>query len=367
MRTNQNYDVIVVGAGPGGSLASKLCAKAGFKTLLLEKKRLPRDKVCSGMIMGSWAKNLIEENFGIIPEHILTTPKYLSGNMFHVPGMSPKSLEWHTPIAWRRDLDSWFTEKAVADGVELWDRARLRSILNADGKVRILVDRGNESIELACSHMIGADGATSRTRKFLYPKLPVKYTTPIRECYKGTLDLEKDYIHWFFPKLRLRPRFNINHKDDIFLIEGSGIKELRSDINTILAQYGFDPSSKPIWKDGCVEPVLHGDLISGSFAPAKGNVLLVGDAAGLILPISFEGIGTALRSAKFAAEAIIDVSGTKREAAGQYLEKIHPIIQAISHLVNVNKKAETEASGHKEIILDALVFAYGETLSIQNR
>ena len=89
MGSNQTYDVIVVGAGPGGSLASKLCAKAGLKTLLLEKKKLPRDKVCSGMVMGAWAKDLIEEHFGIIPEHILSTPKYLSGNMFHVPGMSP--------------------------------------------------------------------------------------------------------------------------------------------------------------------------------------------------------------------------------------------------------------------------------------
>ncbi|GAB6193037.1 NAD(P)/FAD-dependent oxidoreductase [Desulfocastanea catecholica] len=361
----QKYDIIVVGAGPGGSLASKLCAKAGFRTLLLEKKTLPRDKVCSGMVMGAWAKNLIEEHFGTIPEHILTAPKYLSGNMFHVPGLSPKTIEWHTPIAWRRDLDSWLTEKAVADGVEVWDRTRLRSIMNADGKVKVLIDRGNESIELVCRHMIGADGASSRTRKSLFPNLPVKYTTPIRECYMGALDLEKDYIHWFFPKLKLRPRFNVNHKGDMFLIEGSGIKELRTEINTILAQYGFDPGSRPIWKDGCVEPLLHEDLISGAFVPAQGNVLLVGDAAGLILPITFEGIGTALKSGMFAAEAIKETSNTEKDLAGQYIDTIQPIIQAIRHLVSVNKKAEKEASGHNEKILDALVFAYGETLRIQ--
>lgn len=361
----QKYDIIVVGAGPGGSLASKLCAKAGFRTLLLEKKKLPRDKVCSGMVMGAWAKNLIQEHFGTIPEQILTTPKNLSGNMFHIPGIPPKSLEWHTPIAWRRDLDSWLTEKAVAEGVEVWDRTRLRSILNADGKVKILIERGNESIELVCSHMIGADGASSRTRKSLFPNLSVKYTTPIRECYMGALDLEKDYIHWFFPKLKPRPRFNVNHKGDMFLIEGSGIKELRSDIDTILAQYGFDPDSKPIWKDGCVEPILHEDLISGAFVPAQGNVLLVGDAAGLILPITFEGIGTALKSGKLAAEAIKEMSNTERGPAGQYVDKIQPIIQAIRHLVAVNKDVAKTASGLKEKILDALVFAYGETLRIQ--
>jgi choline dehydrogenase-like flavoprotein len=50
---NERYpDVLVVGAGPGGSAAAKYCAEAGLKTILIEKKKIPRDKVCTGMIMG---------------------------------------------------------------------------------------------------------------------------------------------------------------------------------------------------------------------------------------------------------------------------------------------------------------------------
>lgn len=48
-------DVIVVGAGPGGCAAAKNCAELGLKTMLLEKKKLPREKLCTGMVMTSAA------------------------------------------------------------------------------------------------------------------------------------------------------------------------------------------------------------------------------------------------------------------------------------------------------------------------
>jgi len=62
------------------------------------------------------------------------------------------------------------------------------------------------------------------------------------------------------------------------LIEGSGIKELRNEINQILVKYGFKTKSKAIWKDGCLIPRRREALITGSFSPAKGNILLIGDS-----------------------------------------------------------------------------------------
>ncbi|MBM4333699.1 MAG: FAD-dependent oxidoreductase, partial [Deltaproteobacteria bacterium] len=43
-----NYDVIVVGAGPGGATAARVCARSGLKTLIIEKERFPRYKPCGG-------------------------------------------------------------------------------------------------------------------------------------------------------------------------------------------------------------------------------------------------------------------------------------------------------------------------------
>ncbi len=79
MSGRQIFDVIVVGGGPGGSVAAKRCAEAGFGTLLIEKKELPRDKVCTGMVMGAWAHDIIRQDFGDIPDAVLTDPPILTG------------------------------------------------------------------------------------------------------------------------------------------------------------------------------------------------------------------------------------------------------------------------------------------------
>ncbi|MBA4395318.1 MAG: NAD(P)/FAD-dependent oxidoreductase, partial [Desulfobacca sp.] len=101
------WDVVIVGAGPGGAVAAKRCLEAGFSTLLLEKRALPRDKVCSGMIMGPWAGEIVAAQFGAIPPEVLTIPSVLKGHMIHVPGARPELLEWPTPLAWRKDFDFW--------------------------------------------------------------------------------------------------------------------------------------------------------------------------------------------------------------------------------------------------------------------
>jgi flavin-dependent dehydrogenase len=358
------YDVIVVGGGPGGSVAAKRCAQSGLKTLLLERKKLPRDKVCSGMVMGPWAHDIIQQDFGTIPLEVLADPYQLSGHMMHVPGTQPQRISCKTPLAWRKDLDFWMIQMAQEDGVEIWEGANVIKVNQTADACTVTMMQGKTPQELKSRLVIGADGGASAVRKSLFPLLKVQYSVPIRECYEGTLDLEKDYFHWFFPKQRSRPRFGLNHKGNCFLIEGSGIKELRNEINQILAPYGFNPDKITLWKDGCLIPRLHEALISGSFSPAKGNILLIGDAAGLLFPITFEGIGTALKSGILAAESIARSIKEGGSAAGIYLRELMPILKIIESLHSWNKKLEQEAAKGGTQLSKALTAAYGETLKV---
>ena len=74
-----NYDIIIIGAGPGGAVAAKRCAEYGLKTLLLEKKKIPRDKCCSGMVMGEWGQRLVKEEFGEYPDDLIKETTVLDG------------------------------------------------------------------------------------------------------------------------------------------------------------------------------------------------------------------------------------------------------------------------------------------------
>jgi len=358
------YDVIVAGGGPGGSVAAKKCAQGGLRTLLLERKKLPRDKVCSGMVMGPWANDIIQQEFGTIPQKILADPALLSGHMMHVPGTQPQPIFCKTPLAWRKDLDFWMIQMAREDGVEIWEGAKVIEVNQKAGACTVTMMQGKTSQKLKSRFVIGADGGASAVRKSIFPQLKVQYSVPMRECYEGALDLEKGYFHWFFPKHRSRPRFGLNHKGDCFLIEGSGIKQLRNEINQILTQYGFNPNTKALWKDGCLIPRLHEALMSDTFSPAKGNILLIGDAAGLLFPITFEGIGTALKSGILAADSVARSIKEESEAAGIYLQELKLILEIIRSLHSWNKKLEQAATKGGVELSKALTAAYGETLKV---
>lgn len=263
------YDVVVVGAGPGGSVAAKRCVQHGLKTLLLERRRLPLDKVCSGMVMSHLAQTLIEKEFGQIPDEILTTPLYLSGLVLHLVGVGSRRIEHKMPIAWRRDLDHWMNQKAQGEGVKIWDNARVTSVFeDGDGYV-VRVGGDKKEQEVRARYVVGADGATSAIRKTLFPDLRIQYVQIIQECYQGTLDLEREYFHFFyFPEIAVVPSCDAHHKGDLFIVDVTARKGELKKLNLVYRvkkvlseDYGFDLNQQPLWNKGCIQPLMYKGLV----------------------------------------------------------------------------------------------------------
>jgi len=363
------WDVIVVGAGPAGSAAAKRCAEGGLKTLLLEKRKLPRDKVCDGMVMGPVAHALIKQEFGDIPKDILSKPDYLSGYMFHVPGIGSQKLDNFTPLTWRRDLDYWMNQKAQAKGVEIWQASRVTGLKPKGQSFLVELGKDKQRSELEARFVVGAEGANSVVRGYLFPELKVRYSQTYQECYRGELDLDKKYYHWFYPVEQAPLNFGIHHKDDVVIIDvGSRVGELKKFCiwvkNFLAENYGFDINQKPVWWGGCLEPVMYREVTSRTFSPAKGNALLVGDAGGFPIPVSGEGIGTAIKSGLLAADSIIRAIGTGGQPDKIYLAEVDGIISTFKEVLPWFKKIIGEVRGGGRSLPEVVRDGYRSTLRV---
>ena len=137
---------------------------------------------------------------------------------------------------------------------------------------------------------------------------------------------------------------------------------MQNDIKRILGEYVFCPDWQPVWKEGCLSAWLYDDLFSGSFRPTKGNVLLVGDAAGLKIPVTREGIGSALRSGVLAVSAIVQAEEQGVEAEEIYLEKLEGMIITLKRFYALSRKVEEEAIKGPQALSAALTDAWRQAI-----
>jgi flavin-dependent dehydrogenase len=364
------FDVIVVGAGPGGSVAAKRCAQHGLKTLLLEARKLPRNKMCSGLIMSHMAQGLITQEFGEIPCNVLTMPSYLSGIILHVIGVGTTKVLHKMPVAWRRNLDYWMNQKVTEAGVELWDNARVKRVIEDGDSCAVTLGVDRQEQEIKARFVIGADGATSAVRRSLFPNFGVQYIEIIQECYDGELNVEKGYAHFFYFPEFVMPSFDVLHKENVFLVDvmakAGRLKKLNLayKAKNVLARYfGFDLERKPIWTDKWVMPFLYKDLTSGLFSPCKGNILLVGEAGGLLMPVQGgDGIREALWSGCLAAASVIKAAKYGEKAEKFYRNEVASVIGLFRKLYPLTGRIKEQAG--KAVYLVALRALWEDTLNI---
>jgi flavin-dependent dehydrogenase len=285
------------------------------------------------------------------------------GMGFHVGKGHSTKMQVPIPIDWRRDLDYWMCSKAAEVGARLRDASRVTAVRPHGGGYEVdMTGADKETERLYGRFLIGADGAYSTVRRCLWPEIRMRYRPVARECYKVELSVEKDYFHWFFPLVAPTPRYDINYKGGFFLIEGN-LRPIRDSIRETLHDYGFPSGEKPLWRDACINPHIWDDLINGSFVPAKDNVLLVGDTAGMLFPTSHEGIGSALKSGILAAESVIEATRGMGKAEGPYLKKIGEIKTVLAELQLMTKRLGDAAKKGADALLGSMMELFDRTIN----
>ncbi len=315
------YDVIVVGAGPGGSSTAGFLAKKGFKVLLLDRAKFPRDKTCGDGISGRSVQVLSElgalEHFKDVEHQDMYGVTFSSPEGVVVPISATKSKNSPPPgfVCRRFVFDNVLFEHAKRLGAEAIEEFLVTDLIMENGYVVGVKGRheGKEK-EFRAKVVVGADGAGGITARKLgaYNDDESHQAAAVRAYYEGVEGMEdKIELHfvkeslpgyfWIFPLPNKRANVGIG-----MLVSEMKKKKINL-VKTMEKIIQENPMFKERFKNAKrISPVKSWILPLGSKRVKNyGNgYVLVGDASSLIDPFSGEGIGNALTSGKIASEVI---------------------------------------------------------------
>lgn len=156
-------DVIIVGAGPAGSICAAYLAKAGVDVLLLERDNCPQDKACGSMV----SEGLVDHLNQLEAVDRLDRMSVFVNQLLMVSGGGNEALiEYECYGTNRRELDQLLAETAVSWGAELRQGCRVTGLIRELGKIcGVRMYSGGIESEIRSKLVIGADGALSLVAK----------------------------------------------------------------------------------------------------------------------------------------------------------------------------------------------------------
>jgi geranylgeranyl reductase family protein len=322
------FDAVVVGAGPSGAVAALCLARSGARVVLVDRVRFPRDKACGDLLSPRAIETLRE--LEIWP----TGGVGVGGMELRGPTGHSLALPWPKGGAYpdraealpRLELDEQLRVAACEAGAEFVHGNLDRLDLGNDAAVVTLAGGSR----FKASFVVGGDGSLSRVADLaglsvaaeglfgfaLRYYVAATVARPMIIYWEPTPGRAFPGYGWIFPCTRGRVNLGLGMSVGV----GRGAAD-------------FVAKAFPAFVDRLRRAELIGDVALSSAdrkggwlkmglagtVPARGRVLLVGDAAGAINPLAGEGISGAVLGARDAAEAILSSPGT---AAARYREAL---------------------------------------------
>ena len=311
----KRFDVLVVGAGPAGSITALVLARGGARVALVDKASFPRDKAC-GDLVGPRGVQLLHDLNVFVPCGVRASDMVVvgpTGRRVRLPARPGRTYPGYGICVARSEFDSTLQRAAIESGAEFFEGRADEPVIE-HGRVRGF--ELSSSTRLRADVIVGADGATSRvaTVAGLVDTDRVMWGFAARTYVDDDVSLPHIVLWaperrtafpgygWVFPGGNGGANF------------GLGVGVLNDRAAGRRAMRAFDAFRAHATRLGILEDrhrprstPLGAWLKLGlvGTVPARNRVLLVGDAAGLVNPLQGEGIAQAMGSGAAAATAIL--------------------------------------------------------------
>lgn len=342
--SDNEYDVIIVGAGPAGNIAARVLAEDNLDVIVLEKRQeIGSPKRCAeGINLRGLNAVGLEPNSKWINNRIRGAILYSpsgKGVRMEIEGIEGYILE-------RKIFEKYLARDAIRAGAEYMVKTRVHGVIKEGEKVTgVRAEFMNEDLEFKSKIVIAADGVDSRIAKsagidsknkltdyhsgFQYEMCNLKLNDPdMLHIFFGTEIAPKGYL-WIFPKDGDVANVGIG----ILGVESGDGKRAKDYLDRFIEEHPeIFKNSSPIEINSGGVPVS-----SGIDTFVADGFMIVGDAAQQVNPIHGGGIAIAMRSASIAADVAAgaikegNVSGERlyeyekiwRETEGRKMEKLY--------------------------------------------
>lgn len=348
MRQISDYDIAIIGSGPSGSTAAILAAKKGYRVAVIDRCIFPRDKVCGDQIILNALDILVNEGIDLSP---LMKYSVMTGCLEYITDKETFSFDLReSPIkslSCKRELfDNFlFSEAQKLISVCFQGTKDLNIQEEVENyKIRFNCDGNTQTI--SAKYIIGADGASSFVRRNFFKNLILSNAIATRSYvnYTGNKvfmrgyyfhEIENGGYFWIFPVNDKTANCGVIVFNDHWKKYFKTLNEVHFHYAEKLKELISYPETIDTWQT----PFLLSEQ-----EIVNGNVLLVGDAAGLVNPMFGHGIDAAIISGKVAIDHINKHSKDINYNLNNYSKEIYNLFASkyITHERFRNEKMKVD-------------------------
>jgi flavin-dependent dehydrogenase len=321
-------DVAIAGAGPAGSLAALILARAGLRVRLFDRARFPRHKLC-GDTLNPGALAVLQQHLDVSPliansdaidGMIVTGPRGVTVRATYGEGVAGRAIT-------REVLDHWLVAQAIDAGVAFEDHVTVKGAAIADGRIAGLTfANGHGPATHPARLVIAADGRRSSIAigRGLSHQPPHPRRWAIGSYFAGVSGLtalgEMHVRRGHYIGVAPVPGGLTNAC--LVIPHAAGDQPIGAPAEVLRRYLSDDPQLAPRFAgaQAVTAPTTLGPMAVEARTAGEPGLLLAGDAAGFIDPMTGDGLHFALRGAELAAEVALAVLTGRTPIDGAHLE-----------------------------------------------